>query len=124
MPQLNLKYVLDIDNNFVIFSKTDHQYAHADFKPYLREIKSAGFMGINRINNRVVCNGRSNTLDVDSMPVDDSEFFSNFFKNKEICYIHGGASVVFATNLPVETFNRMDVEMCTNVANTTDIVFL
>lgn len=124
MPQLNLKYVIDVEDNFVIFSKSNSQYVHADFKPYLGEVKSAGFMGINRINNRVVCNGRSNTLDVDSIPLNDSYFFSNFFKNKEQCFIHGGSSLVFATNLPVDTFHRMDVEMVTNVANTTDIVFL
>lgn len=124
MPANNLKYVLDENSNFVIFPKHNHAVAHVDFKRYLGKIKSAGFMTVNRINGRVSCGGRSDSLNVDSIPDTDSHFFTDFFRHKNICYIHGCSLVVFATNMYESNFSVWNVENVTNCANLTDIVHL
>lgn len=117
MPRLHLKYVRDEDDNFVIFNKTNHAVAHSDFKFSFGKIKSAGFMGTNRISGRIMCDGRSESLNKDSLPIDDSEFFSRYFKHAKPCFIFSNSTVVFASNMPIETFEKFNVEMVTNHAN-------
>jgi len=124
MPGLHLKYVRYEDDNFVIFNKTNHALAHSDFKFSMGNIKTACFLGINRIRKKVVCGGRSESLNVDSIPDDDSEFFTNYFKNKNICYILGNSGLVFASNLTIDDFGHFDIEMVSNCVNLTDIAFL
>ena len=124
MPNLYLKYVRDNDDNFVVFNKMNHSVAHVDFKPFMGNIKSAGFLGINRISGKVVCGGRSESLNIDSIPDDDSQFFTDYFSHKKLCYIFGNSVLVFASNHPIDEFDRFDVEMVSNCGNLTDIAFL
>lgn len=120
----HLKYVIDDDNKFVIFHKVNNTM-HSDFKVFLGKIKSAGFLHFNRINGKFVCKGRSESLNVDSNPVSDSAFFTDFFRNKETCYIMGGIDepfkLVFATNLSLDEFDGWDMDYVTNCANLDDI---
>ena len=125
MPNLYLKYVRDEDDNFVIFNKNNHSVAHKDFKPFMGNLKSAGFLGINRINGKVVCGGRSESLNVDSIPENDTEFFTNFFKSDSNCYILGNSYVIFASNKPIDEFEGFHkIELMSDEASITDVVFL
>ena len=124
MPNLYLKYVRDKDDNFVIFNKMNHSVAHVDFKPFMGNIKTAGFLGINRISGKVLCGGRSESLNIDSIPDDDSQFFTDFFRHKKLCHILGNSGLVFATNLTIDDFGHFDLEMISNCGNLTDITCL
>lgn len=86
-------------------------------------IKSAGFMGINRIKQRVVCNGRSDSLNVDSL-LEDSDFFTNYFNQSLECNVYGNSTVVFASNMPIESFEQFNVELGDSDVNLSLLTYL
>lgn len=97
-----LKYVLDSNNNFILFNRHS-ETSHVDMKPFFEgKIVGAGFCRIHG-GGRVVCTGRSETLSIDSRRKEDSEAITNYFKEKGFCKMVLGKgypfNTVFATNI-------------------------
>jgi hypothetical protein len=96
-----LKYIIDSNNNFVLFNRQSITM-HSDMKPFFDgKIVGAGFCRING-GGRVVCTGRSETLNIDSRPKEDSDIITNYFKENHCKIVAGEGSpfdIVFATNI-------------------------
>lgn len=91
-----LKYVIDSNNDFILFNRHSSTN-HADIKPFFEgKIVGAGFCRI-RFKGEILCSGRSESLNVDSRPELDAEILNNYFGDGNVCFLVDGKTVPFNT---------------------------
>lgn len=91
-----LKYVLDSNNDFILFNRHSSTN-HSDVKPFFEgKIVGAGFCRI-RFKGEILCSGRSESLNVDSRPELDAEILNNYFSDRNVCFLVDGKTVPFNT---------------------------
>lgn len=116
-----LKYIIDSNNNFVLFNRQS-ETSHVDMKPFFEgKIVGAGFCRVHG-GGRIVCQGRSETLNIDSR-TEDGEILTEYFAKEKVCNSFVGNyypfKTVFATNIKGffdnSSFEFIENDMDTNL---------